>query len=129
MITEQLEFFPIKIKKTSSVIVRQSNSVYFREWNDIVASIAKNFSVADRKYYAGMIDGDGSFNFRIPKDAKNFKATMSLELRYDHAEPVTKLAELFDKGSKSKANCVSSSFDLLILIIKFSFLKVRLVPT
>jgi len=96
MITEQLEFFPIKIKKTSSVIVRQSSSVYFREWNDIVASIAKNFSVADRKYYAGMIDGDGSFNFRIPKDAKNFKATMSLELRYDHAEPVTKLAELFD---------------------------------
>ena len=93
MIREQLELFPKKIKKSKSIIIRQSSSKHFRGWNDVMVSIAKNFSVSDRKYFAGMIDGDGSFHIPInnPK-----KLRIGLELRYDHAEPVTKLAELFD---------------------------------
>jgi len=93
---EQLELFPEKIKKSKSVIIRQSNSNHFREWNDVMASIAKNFSISDRKYFAGMVDGDGSFALHARKDRPNPTLRLGLELRHDHAEPVTKLAELFD---------------------------------
>jgi len=58
-----------------------------------MASIAKNFSVSDRKYFAGMIDGDGSFHIST---SNSKKLRIGLELRHDHAEPVVKLAELFD---------------------------------
>ena len=68
---KQLELFPEKIKKTKSVITRQSNSNHFREWNDVMASIAKNFSVSDSKYFAGMVDGDGSFPLHTRKDRLN----------------------------------------------------------
>jgi|8_EtaG_2_1085327.scaffolds.fasta_scaffold03687_12 hypothetical protein len=94
MIRTQLELFPEKSKKSKNIIIRQSNSTHFRKWNDVMASIAKNFSVSDRKYFAGMMDGDGSFCF---KDKEHLKfLQISLELRHDHAEPVLRLAELFD---------------------------------
>ena len=93
---KQLELFPKKIRKSKSVIIRKSNSNHFREWNDVMASIAKNFSISDRKYFAGMVDGDGSFTLHTRKDRPNPTLRLGLELRHDHAEPVTKLAELFD---------------------------------
>jgi hypothetical protein len=93
MIRTQLELFPEKIKKTKSIIIRKSSSNHFRGWNDIMTSIAKNFSISDRKYFAGMIDGDGSFH--LPKNNLR-KLRIALELRHDHAEPVLRLAELFD---------------------------------
>jgi len=93
MIREQLELFPKKIKKTKTIIIRQSNSTGIREWNDVMTSIAKNFNISDRKYFAGMMDGDGSFYTR--KKHSN-SIVINLNLRHDHAEPIFKLAELFD---------------------------------
>lgn len=96
MIRTQLELFPKEIKKgknTKNFIIRKSSSNYFRKWNDVVASMAKNFSVSSRKYFAGMTDGDGSFH--IP-DKYPGKLRIGLELRHDHAEPLLKLAEIFD---------------------------------
>jgi len=94
MIRTQLKLFPEETKKkTKAIIIRQSSSLYFRKWNDVVASMAKNFSTSDRKYFAGMTDGDGSFH--IP-DKYPGKIRLGLELRHDKAEPVLKLAELFD---------------------------------
>ena len=100
MIRTQLKLFPEEIKKkTKAIIVRQSSSLYFRKWNDVVASMAKNFSTSDRKYYAGMTDGDGSFH--IPAKRPNL-LRIGLELRHDKAEPVLKLAELFDLSISKK---------------------------
>jgi hypothetical protein len=96
MIREQLELFPKKIKKSKSIIVRQSNSNNFRGWNDVMTDIAKNFSISDRKYFAGMIDGDGTFNLHERKKRSKPVLRIGLELRHDHAEPLIKLAELFD---------------------------------
>ena len=96
MIREQLELFPKKIKKTKSIIIRQSSSKHFKGWNDVMVSIAKNFSVSDRKSFAGMIDGDGSFTLHPRKNRPNPVLRLELELRHDHAEPVLRLAELFD---------------------------------
>lgn len=82
--------------KTKSFIIKKSNSNYFREWNDVMTDIAKNFSISNRKYFAGMIDGDGSFYLRGKKNRPNPVLTLALELRHDHAEPILKLAKLFD---------------------------------
>jgi len=95
MIRTQLELFPEKSKKSKTVIIRKSSSNNFREWNDVMASIAKNFSVSDRKYFAGMIDGDGTLHLHTRKK-QSLVLRIGLELRHDHAEPVVKLAELFD---------------------------------
>ncbi len=96
MIREQLELFPKKIKKSKTIIVRQSSSNNFREWNDVMTDIAKNFNISDRKYFAGMIDGDGTFNLHERKKRSKPVLRIGLELRHDHAEPLIKLAELFD---------------------------------
>ena len=99
MIRTQLELFPEEIKKgknTKSFIIRKSSSTSFRKWNDVVASIAKNFSISDRKYFAGMIDGDGCLYLSLKKNSPNPSLQIVLELRHDHAEPVLKLAEIFD---------------------------------
>ena len=96
MIRTQLELFPKEIKKgknTKNFIIRKSSSNNFRGWNDVVAYMAKSFNTSDRKYFAGMTDGDGSFH--IP-DKYPGKLRIGLELRYDKAEPVLKLAEMFD---------------------------------
>lgn len=122
MVTEQLELFPIKIKKSKSVIVRKSSSNNFRGWNDVMASIAKNFSISDRKYFAGMIDGDGSFH--IPTNNPR-KLRIGLELRHDHAEPVLKLAELFDL-TISKFTRVSKENVQPTLKIELSGIKSKL---
>ena len=94
MIRTQLKLFPDKIKKgqiTKSTIIRQSSSNNLKDSDPIVESIGKNFSTSDRKYYAGMTDGDGSL-----KEKSNAKFTFGLNLRHDHSEPILKLAEIFD---------------------------------
>ena len=96
MIRTQLKLFPEEIKKgqqTKSFIIRKSSSLYFREWNKTIGFMVKNFSTSDRKYFGGMTDGDGSFH--IPAKCPG-KIRLALELRHDKAEPVLKLAELFD---------------------------------
>ena len=94
MIRTQLKLFPEETKKgqkQKSIIIRQSSSNYLKDADPLVGHIGKNFSTSDRKYFAGMTDGDGSFR---KKSGRRF--TASLELRHDHAEPVLKLAEIFD---------------------------------
>ena len=95
----QLELFPEEIKKdkkTKYIIVRQSSSTNLKGWNDVVASTAKNFSISDRKYYAGMTDGDGTLHLHPRKNRPNPCLRIGIGLRHDHAEPVLKLAEIFD---------------------------------
>ena len=95
----QLELFPEEIEKdknTKNFVIRQSSSKNFRGWNDVVASMAKNFSTSDRKYFAGMTDGDGTLHLHPKKNRPNPCLRIGIELRHDHAEPVLKLAEIFD---------------------------------
>tara|TARA_R100000656_G_scaffold95565_1_gene69388 strand:- start:792 stop:1679 length:888 start_codon:yes stop_codon:yes gene_type:complete len=94
MIRTQLNLFSDKIKKgqqTKSTIIRQSSSNNLKESDPIVGYIGNNFSTSDRKYYAGMTDGDGAL-----KEMSGPKFTFGLTLRHDHAEPILKLAEIFD---------------------------------
>ena len=98
MIRTQLELFPKEIKKgqkTKCIVIRRSSSNNFRGWSDVVASMAKNFSVSSRKYFAGMTDGDGTLHLH-PRKKNASCLRIGLELRHDHAEPVLKLAEIFD---------------------------------
>ena len=105
MIRTQLELFPEEIKKgknTKNFVIRQSSSKNFRGWNDVVASIAKNFNTSDRKYFACITDGDGTLHLHPRKNRPNPCLRIGLELRYDHAEPVYKLAEIFDLSISKK---------------------------
>jgi len=61
----------------------------------IFKKIKTNFSVALKKYYAGMIDGDGSIT-KENKENKKRKLYCKLELTEDAALPVTELADIFD---------------------------------
>jgi len=122
----QLELFPEEIKrgkKTKYIITRQSSSNYLRGWNDVVASMAKNFSASDRKYFAGMTDGDGSFH--IP-DKYPGKLRIKLELRHDHAEPVLKLAEIFDLTISKKIYLIPYGNTQPTLKIELSGIKSKL---
>ena len=58
----------------------------------IFKKIKTNFSVALKKYYAGMMDGDGN----IVKENKKRKLHCKLELTEDAALPITELADIFD---------------------------------
>ena len=101
----QLELFREEIEKdknTKNFVIRQSSSKNFRGWNDVVASIAKNFNTSDRKYFAGMTDGDGTLHLHPRENRPNPCLRIGLELRYDHAEPVYKLAEIFDLSISKK---------------------------
>ena len=124
MIRTQLKLFPEETKKkTKAIIIRQSSSLYFRKWNDVVASMAKNFSTSDRKYFAGMTDGDGSFH--IPTKYPN-KVRIGLELRHDHAEPVLKLAEIFDLTISKKTYLIPYGNTQPTLKIELSGIKSKL---
>jgi len=105
MIRTQLELFPEEIEKgknTKNFIIRKSSSNNFRGWNDVVAYMAKSFNTSDRKYFAGMTDGDGTLHLHPRKNRPNPCLRIGLELRYDHAEPVYKLAEIFDLSISKK---------------------------
>ena len=97
MIRTQLKLFSEETKKnTKTTIVRLSSSLHFKGWNETIGLITKNFSTSDRKYYAGMTDGDAHISSRTLKNRPNARLLIQLELRHDHAEPILKLAELFD---------------------------------
>mgnify|MGYP003146454469 FL=1 len=129
MIRTQLELFPKKIKKgqrTKKIIIRKSSSNYFKDWNESLAFMARNFNPGDRKYYGGMIDGDGSFNTYLPTKRKGIKLMVGLELRHDHAEPLLKLAELFDLTISKKVYLIPKGNTQPSLSVEFSGIKAKL---
>jgi len=91
-----------KEKKTDIFLIRESSSKNLKDVEDISKWMRYNFSESERQYFAGMMDGDGYIGVRIPKNRKHLKLSVVLELRHDHAEPVTRLAELFDLSISKK---------------------------
>ena len=85
-----------KEKKSKIFVIRESSSKNTRNVEGISRWMGENFSVSERQYFAGMMDGDGYVGARFPKNRKNLKLSVVLDLRHDHAEPVYRLAELFD---------------------------------
>ena len=85
-----------KEKKSKIFVIRESSSKNTRDVEGISRWMGENFSVSERQYFAGMMDGDGYVGVRIPKNRKHLKLSVVLDLRHDHAEPVYRLAELFD---------------------------------
>ena len=85
-----------KEKKTNIFLIKQSSSNHIKDVAGISKWMGENFSVSERQYFAGMMDGDGYVGVRFPKNRKHLKLSVVLDLRHDHAEPVYRLAELFD---------------------------------
>ena len=85
-----------KEKKTNIFLIKQSSSNNIKDVKGISKWMGENFSVSERQYFAGMMDGDGYVGVRFPKNRKHLKLSVVLDLRHDHAEPVYRLAELFD---------------------------------
>ena len=85
-----------KEKKSKIFLIKESSSKNTRDVEGISRWMGENFSVSERQYFAGMMDGDGYVGVRFPKNRKNLKLSVVLDLRHDHAEPVYRLAELFD---------------------------------
>ena len=85
-----------KEKKSKIFLIKESSSKNTRDVEGISRWMCENFSVSERQYFAGMMDGDGYVGVRIPKNRKHLKLSVVLDLRHDHAEPVYRLAELFD---------------------------------
>jgi len=85
-----------KEKKSKIFLIKESSSKNTRDVEGISRWMGENFSVSERQYFAGMMDGDGYVGVRIPKNRKHLKLSVVLDLRHDHAEPVYRLAELFD---------------------------------
>jgi len=85
-----------KEKKSKIFLIKKSSSKNTRNVEGISRWMGENFSVSERQYFAGMMDGDGYVGVRIPKNRKHLKLSVVLDLRHDHAEPVYRLAELFD---------------------------------
>ena len=83
-------------KKNKIFLIKESSSKNLKDVKNISKWMGKNFSISERQYFAGMMDGDGYVGVRIPKDRKHLKLSVVLELRHDHAEPIYRLAELFD---------------------------------
>ena len=85
-----------KEKKSKIFLIKESSSKNTRDVEGISRWMGENFSVSERQYFAGMMDGDGYVGVRFPKNRKHLKLSVVLDLRHDHAEPIYKLAELFD---------------------------------
>ena len=85
-----------KEKKSKIFLIKESSSKNTRDVEGISRWMGENFSVSERQYFAGMMDGDGYVGVRFPKNRKHLKLSVVLDLRHDHAEPVYRLAELFD---------------------------------
>ena len=85
-----------KEKKSKIFVIRESSSKNTRNVEGISRWMGENFSISERQYFAGMMDGDGYVGVRLPKNRKHLKLSVVLDLRHDHAEPVYRLAELFD---------------------------------
>lgn len=96
----------------------------------IFKQIKTNFSVALKKYYAGMMDGDGT----IIKENKKRKLQCKLELTEDAALPVTELADIFDlsvsKRVRSGEKYKNTKPTLMITIagLKAKFFLINIYP-
>ena len=129
MIRTQLELFPEEIEKdknTKNFIIRKSSSNNFRGWNDVVAYMAKSFNTSDRKYFAGMTDGDGTLHLHPRKNRPNPCLRIGIELRHDHAEPVLKLAEIFDLTISKKIYLKKKGNTKSSLKIELSGIKAKI---
>tara|TARA_R100001244_G_scaffold3675_2_gene4933 strand:- start:540 stop:1436 length:897 start_codon:yes stop_codon:yes gene_type:complete len=126
MIRTQLKLFAEETKKkTKKIIIRQSSSNYFRGWNDVIASMAKNFSASDRKYFAGMTDGDGTLRLHPQKNRPNPCLRIGLELVHDKAEPILKLAEMFDLTISKKIYLIPYGNTQPTLKVELSGIKAK----
>ena len=96
------------MKKTKTITIRTSSTKSLKDVEGISKWMGKNFNVEDRQYFGGMIDGDGCIRLR-KKNQKFNELEIVLELRYDHAEPVYKLAELFDLSIFKKSHLIKKN--------------------
>ena len=114
-----------KEKKSKIFLIKESSSKNTRNVEGISRWMGENFSVSERQYFAGMMDGDGYIGVRIPKNRKHLKLSVVLELRHDHAEPVTRLAELFDLSISKRIYLVAKNTQPSIKV-ELSGVKARL---
>ena len=114
-----------KEKKSKIFLIKESSSKNTRDVEGISRWMGENFSVSERQYFAGMMDGDGYVGVRIPKNRKNLKLSVVLELRHDHAEPVTRLAELFDLSISKRIYLVAKNTQPSVKV-ELSGVKARL---
>jgi len=129
MIRTQLKLFPEEIKKgqkTKMFVIRKSSSNNFRGWNKTIGLMAKNFSTSDRKYFAGMTDGDGSIKLDLPKKRPGLRLRVGLELVHNKAEPLLKLAELFDLTVSRKIFLIPKGNTKPSLKVELSGIKAKL---
>ena len=114
-----------KEKKSKIFLIKESSSNHTKDVEGISKWMGKNFSISERQYFAGMMDGDGYIGVRIPKNRKNLKLSVVLELRHDHAEPVYRLAELFDLSISKRIYLVAKNTQPSIKV-ELSGVKARL---
>ena len=95
------------MSNTKSFLLRDSKVKYIHTYFDKKGELIKplqelliNFSDKERKYFAGMADGDGCFR----KKNKNKTIAFVLELKEDASEPISALAEIFDGTVRKKFN-------------------------
>ena len=114
-----------KEKKSKIFLIKESSSKNTKDVEGISRWMGDNFSASERQYFAGMMDGDGYVGLRIPKNRKHLKLSVVLDLRHDHAEPVYRLAELFDL-SISKRVYIERTNTQPSLKVELSGIKARL---
>ena len=114
-----------KEKKSKIFLIKQSSSNHIKDVAGISKWMGENFSISERQYFAGMMDGDGYIGVRIPKNRKNLKLSVVLELRHDHAEPVYRLAELFDLSISKRIYLVAKNTQPSVKV-ELSGVKARL---
>lgn len=98
------------MSNTKSFLIRESKVkniyTYFNKEGELVKplqEILTNFSNQERKYFAGMADGDGCFR------KKGRTIAFVLELREDASEPISALAKIFDGTVRKKINLKSKN--------------------
>ena len=114
-----------KEKKSKIFLIKESSSNHIKDVEGISKWMGENFSVSERQYFAGMMDGDGYVGVRIPKNRKNLKLSVVLDLRHDHAEPVYRLAELFDLSISKRIYLVAKNTQPSVKV-ELSGVKARL---
>ena len=114
-----------KEKKSKIFVIRESSSKNTRDVEGISRWMGENFSVSERQYFAGMMDGDGYVGVRFPKNRKHLKLSVVLDLRHDHAEPIYKLAELFDLSISKRIYLVAKNTQPSVKV-ELSGVKARL---
>ena len=114
-----------KEKKSKIFLIKESSSNHTKDVEGISKWMGENFSISERQYFAGMMDGDGYVGARFPKNRKNLKLSVVLDLRHDHAEPVYRLAELFDLSISKRIYLVAKNTQPSVKV-ELSGVKARL---